>query len=260
MHAVNPKVFVIGESMPRSLELESMLRHLGAPEWTTDAKSPSERIVEVAGRLCYKSFAPGLNPNVSRVREGNHQYIGNILKQHHGSVLEHASSTVAMLDVSRILTHEIVRHRAGCAYSQESMRYVRMEDIGMYEPGIIKSGGEDIQSKFRSAAVRMEEAYKDLVESFQLDAATDFAYKKEVTSALRRIAPGGHSTNIIVTANHRAWRHMIEMRTAEGAEEEIRVVFHNLAHQFKRLYPAMYQDMQSKWDELAPVTFDNNKV
>jgi thymidylate synthase (FAD) len=86
------------------------------------------------GRLCYKSFGTEMNANITRVREGNEGYIGNILKTQHGSVLEHASATIGFIDVSPVVTHELVRHRAGTAFSQVSMRFVRLQEIGFYMP------------------------------------------------------------------------------------------------------------------------------
>ena len=71
---------------------------------------------EVAGRTCYMSFGKG--------RKSNEEYLENILSSKHGSVLEHAVWNLLITGVSRALTHELVRHRAGFGYSQLSQRYV----------------------------------------------------------------------------------------------------------------------------------------
>ena len=76
-----------------------------------------ERLAEFAGRLCYMSQR---NPAGRNTRD----YLENIKRQGHGSVLEHANYSVLIEGVSRSLTHELVRHRAGWAYSQLSQRYV----------------------------------------------------------------------------------------------------------------------------------------
>jgi thymidylate synthase (FAD) len=130
-----------------------------------------------------------------------------------------------------------------------------MEDIGMYIPDCIK--GSVAQDRFEDVVDHVESAYRDLANNLITD-DMPFHKKKEITSALRRIAPGGHSTNIIMTANHRAWRHMIELRTAEGAEEEIRKVFLLVAHHFQVLYPAFYQDMDM--DSNGVIVFANGKI
>ena len=263
MHVVKPQSFIIAETGVVD-GMREYLDALGAHEWhcPTDVKSDAELLVEVAGRSCYKSFGVDLNRNLTRVRSDHRDYIHNILKTHHGSVLEHATTTVGFVGVSRIFTHELVRHRAGCAYSQESMRFVRLEDIGMYVPDCI-ANDPIAKDLFEDQVKSAEKAYSDLTAKLIRD-DMPFSKKKELTSAIRRIAPSGHSTNIVVTANHRAWRHLFELRTAPGVEEEIGVVMSDLARDFAIRYPANFQDIhfqnpitEQAWDT---VTFDNSKI
>src|ERR671931_1177762 len=82
-----------------------------------DAANPGELLVEFAGRACYRSWEPGLNPNVSKVRTDQREYFENLLRSAHGSVLEHANYTLVFRNASRVFTHELVRHRAGSAFS-----------------------------------------------------------------------------------------------------------------------------------------------
>jgi len=89
-----------------------------------------ERLAEFAGRLCYMSQR---NPAQRSTRE----YLVNILKQGHGSVLEHANYSLLIEGVSRSLTHELVRHRAGFAYSQLSQRYVDESEASFVVPPAI---------------------------------------------------------------------------------------------------------------------------
>lgn len=262
MHEVKPRAIIFG-SMALDDGTEEFLRAIGASGWHIGAgvESDNEYLVEIAGRTCYKSFGTELNKNLTQVRKDHHEYIGNILKTHHGSVLEHASTSVGFVNVSRIFTHELVRHRAGCAYSQESMRFVRLEDVGMYIPSCIKEDPNALDI-FQTAVRAAEEAYASLVRQMITD-DMPFAKKKEITSAIRRIAPSGHATNIIVTANHRAWRHLFELRTARGVEEEIAVVFSELALKFRERYPAFYQDMSvNPFDDQIwnTITFQNSKI
>lgn len=260
MHVVEPKAYILSETHMQSYGLTQFLDEVGASKWAIpEASSDGELLVEIAGRTCYKSFGTELNKNLTRVRDDHHEYIGNILKTKHGSVLEHATTTVGLVNVSRILTHELVRHRAGCAYSQESMRFVRLEDVGMYIPQCIAED-EYAKEMFSKAVLAAEDAYASLTSHLITD-DMPFNKKKEITSAIRRIAPSGHATNIVITANHRAWRHLLELRTASGAEEEIRLVFHDIACQFSQKYPAFYQDMQfDEGDWHLPVTFKNEKI
>ena len=98
-------------------------------EWLGES-TDGERLAEFAGRLCYMSQK---NPAKRNTRD----YLENIKKQGHGSVLEHASYSVLLEGVSRSLTHELVRHRAGFAYSQLSQRYVDESDAHFVVPPAI---------------------------------------------------------------------------------------------------------------------------
>src|SRR3990172_4075932 len=134
MRSVEPKVFLVGETQTVEDGLREYLVHIGVPDWGTDAPTDSEELIEVMGRLCYRSFEPGMNPNVTKVREGSEAYLGNILQVKHGSVLEHPTLQFIFADVSRVFTHELVRHRVGVAISQESLRFVRLTDIPFWFP------------------------------------------------------------------------------------------------------------------------------
>ena len=163
---------------------------------------------------------------MTRVRTDQREYFANILRSAHGSVLEHANYSFVLRNVSRVFTHELVRHRAGSAFSQESLRYVRLTDIGFRVPPAL----EPVRERVLSIVEQLEEFQRDAAEELGIDdEGVPFHVKKEVTSALRRLAPTGLSTDIIWTANPRTLRHVIEMRTAPGAEEEMRMVFDEIA-------------------------------
>src|SRR5262245_38075774 len=106
---IEPQVFLVGETSVAREGFEAYLRHAGAPDWrSVEASSDSEELVEFMGRICYRSWRPGMNPNVTKVREGNRSYLGNILKSKHGSVIEHATTNWVLANVSRVFTHELV--------------------------------------------------------------------------------------------------------------------------------------------------------
>src|SRR6202007_3098409 len=143
-----------------------------------------------------------------------------------GSVLEHANYSFALRDVSRTATHEIVRHRAGAAYSQESLRYGRLVDLGFRFPPSL----EPLRQQCIEIVERLEEFQIEAAKALKLDdEGVPFHVKKEVTSALRRLAPMGVSTDLIMTMNIRTLPHVLEMRTAPGAEEEMRLIFDRVA-------------------------------
>ena len=259
MRVTEPKVYLIGETKVLDEGLNEYLNDVGAPEWTTDAPSDSEKLIEVYGRLCYKSWKPGLNKNVTRVRQGNEKYIGHIVEVGHGSVTECATTNWIFKDVSRVLTHELVRHRTGTHISQESLRYVRLDDIGVTLPPEILEE-EYLRRTFLKAIESSESSIKVLEELLNMD-DLPFSEKKKLTSTLRRLAPCGLSTTIGWSANMRTLRHVIEMRTHRSAEWEIRVVFDEVAKIAKERYPNMFADYKrEEVDDIGEWTTENNKI
>ena len=252
MRETRPEVFLIARP---SLDLDGMrgyLASVGGEAWLDrrmdeagGAPNAAQQIVEFAGRACYRSWEPGLNPNVTRVRLDQGEYFANILASQHGSVLEHASFTFALRNVSRVFTHELVRHRAGSAFSQESLRYVRLTDVGFRVPPAL----EPVRQQVVDLVERLEELQVSAAGELGVDEdGVPFDVKKEVTSALRRLAPLGLSTDIVWTANVRTLRHVIEMRTAPGAEEELRLVFDTVAALMLAEAPLLFQDFTRQAD------------
>jgi thymidylate synthase (FAD) len=246
MHETTPQVFLIARP---SIDVEGMrgyLADVGGESWldrrldeSGGALNSGELLVEFGGRACYRSWEPGLNPNVSKVRTDQTEYFANILRSAHGSVLEHANYSFALRNCSRVLTHELVRHRAGSAFSQESLRYVRLSDIGFR----VAPALEPVRERVLAIVEQLEEFQVSAAKELGIDdEGVPFHIKKEVTSALRRLAPTGLSTDIIWTANVRTLRHVVEMRTAPGAEEELRYVFDLVAQVMQREAPGLFQD------------------
>jgi len=241
MARIEPKVIKLAESRLEPNGVEQLAKDYGATEWLSKAKklqpNESEFLIELAGRVCYKSFGVGLNPNVTKIRDNPRDYLTNVLEKGDGSILEHATVTFAFLNVSRIFTHELVRHRAGTAMSQESLRYVRPPEVNVWVPPDVES----ISAKFLETVTDIQRHYRSLEAGFDWDKMT-FEQKKRVTSALRRVLPDGIATNIIWTANHRTIRWVVEMRTDPSAEVEIRKVFGQVAEICLKDYPLLYSD------------------
>lgn len=257
-HVDEPQVYLVAQTMLHSDGLQTYLRSIGldvseeSADWYPDPRvSDAENLLEAAGRLCYRSWIPwdpekpeASNPNVTKVREGNNKYLANIIKSMHGAVLEHACVTFVFKNISRVFSHELTRHRSGMAYSQESLRYVRLDgDIRFWMPELAKTYSgvpELIEETVDYLAVQQ----KKLHDLCGIANIKNFTLKKMLTSMFRRVAPIGLSTSIMVTGNLRAWRHIINLRTSEAAEEEIRLVIGKVARQLKELYPNVFFDMQ----------------
>ena len=246
MHDTAPTVHLIARPSLNVDGMRAYLADVGGESWLDrrleeagDAPNAGELLVEFGGRACYRSWEPGLNPNVTRVRTDQREYFENILRSAHGSVLEHSNYSFALRNVSRVFTHELVRHRAGSAFSQESLRYVRLTDIGFRVPPVL----EPVRDQVLSIVEQLEDFQVTAAQTLGVDEeGIPFHVKKEVTSALRRLAPIGLSTDIVWTANVRTLRHVIEMRTAEGAEEELRLVFDLVARVMQEEAPGLFQD------------------
>jgi thymidylate synthase (FAD) len=241
MRETRPQVFLIARPALDADGLRGYLEAVGGAAWLDrrTGHGAAETLVEFAGRACYRSWEPGLNPNVTRVREDQREYLDNVLAGGHGSVLEHISYTFAFRDVSRVFTHELVRHRAGSAFSQESLRYVRLSEIGFRIPPAL----EALRPQVVAIVEQLEELQAGAAAALGLDDdGVPFAVKKEATSALRRLAPIGLSTDIVWTANVRTLRHVIALRTAPAAEEELRLVFDAVARLAVAEAPALFQD------------------
>jgi thymidylate synthase (FAD) len=191
-----------------------------------------EMLVSLAAKRCYNSFKPGANPNVTKVRESLADHLGNVLKQGHGSVFEHAMFNFGIENLTRVATAELNRHRAGVAISEQSLRYVRFTEIPFWVPPSLRENPNDTEEEAKKKKATLdecskllaktEETYTELVKLWGLDEPDkDFKYKKTVTSMLRRILPMGICTGGMWSFNIRAIRHVITMRSSPHAEEEI---------------------------------------
>jgi thymidylate synthase (FAD) len=239
-------------------------------------------LIAIAGKRCYKSFEPGLNPNVTKIRKDWGDYLDNILKSGHGSVLEHSVFSYAIENISRVFTGEMNRHRAGWAISEGSMRFIRFsEAVPYWEPDSIKGpdvlhGANDhalrtadlialydtlkaertillptVDHKMHATRVLFERAFDgqrdmykllELIWEEELAPESKFAKKKQLTSLFRRIIGMGCATGGVWTGNVRALRHVITMRAAPEAEEEILHVFSRIAKEIVEQEPYLFGD------------------
>lgn len=247
-----PSVYLVGRQAVDEAELSRFLSANDVSHWTTDTDIPAEKLTEAAGRLCYLSFAkprPG----------GNKAYTEHILAVGHGSVTEHAVFSFIIEGVSRSLTHELVRHRAGFGFSQLSQRYVDESDTAFVVPPALqkaveaglflreytnndKTVGEvmnDGKERFGGGFVGLIECGLHWLQSVEKSLAmyvglsdglaSQFSHISDATArrklareAARSVLPNCTETKIFVTGNARALRHFLEMRGSVHADAEIR--------------------------------------
>lgn len=232
-----PTVYLVGSQMIDPEGISQFLDDHGAV-WETDTKVGAESLCEVAGRVCYMSFGKG--------RKTNAEYLGNIIGVGHGSVLEHAVWNFVITGVSRSLTHELIRHRAGFGYSQLSQRYVDESEADYVEPPVIAEDPE-LHALWLDAVSKAQSAYRQLVEGLSarfagVEQAT--LRRKMARQAARSVLPNACETKIFVTANARALRHFIELRGDEHADAEIRLLAIKILRLMQAQAPNIFGDYE----------------
>ncbi len=237
-----PEIYVVGR---QRLDDDEVRRFLAdhATSWQTDSEIGSELVVELAGRICYMSFGD------RQFRKTNADYVGNLINQGHGSVLEHAVWDLLITGVSRSLTHELVRHRAGTAFSQLSQRYVDESDADFVEPAVI-AADEGLHATWLRAVESAHQAYLELVESLaqRVEAAHPelprTQRRKMAKEAARSVLPNATETKVLFSANARALRWIMTLRGSDGAEPEIRKLAVKLARVMRREAPNLFGDVE----------------
>ena len=241
---VAPKVYFVGHTEINYAEIKRYLTESNNTDFLESMElaasqgiSNAEILCSLFAKMCYKSLSLGQNKNVTRIRDIEDNLLG-CFKTGHGSIFEHISFNFIAADCSRIFTHELVRHRPGMAYSQNSGRYIRLDEIDLvYDPIL-----EPVKQEITEILEYLETKYKQLEDKLDLNNIASFDRKKKLTSALRRIAPNGQPNEIAFTANLRSLRHLIMVRTSRHAEWEIRVIFEQVYKIMKEKYPLMFAD------------------
>jgi thymidylate synthase (FAD) len=260
---VTPQTYLVGYT---SINLDGLVSYLTDTnqkeflEEITQAKSEGlsdgEILCSFYAKLCYASLCLGKNKNISKIRAIRDNILGTV-ESGHGSVFEHAQLNFLVRDASRIYTHEQVRHRVGAAYSQTSGRYVRNDVLNVVIDPILEPAYDLVEE----ARVYLEDWYKRLEDRLKISEEKSFARKKKLTSAMRRMLPNGQANELGFSLNLRSLRHLIELRTSEHAEWEIRLIYNQVYDLVKEKYPAILFDAQLKMVEgLNEITFKNKKI
>jgi len=185
----------------------------------------SSQLCKTAGQTCYMSFGPRRTTN-----ENAAAYIERLTSAGHGSVLEHSTFNFLLYGISRSVTHELVRHRAGTAFSQISQRYVSGAVLRFVERPEYQID-EELHRLFEERADRAAAEYEAMAEllldrqeggASMLTADFKTDARKKVQQTARSLLPNETEAPMVFTGNVRALRHIIEMRADAHAESEIR--------------------------------------
>ncbi len=235
-----PRVYLVGRQSVDEKMMKAFLDDEGLM-FETDTRVPAEVLAESAGRTCYMSFGKG--------RKTNAEYLDRIISSHHGSVLEHAVWNFLVTGISRSLTHELIRHRAGWAYSQLSQRYVDESDARYVIPPLYRDVPE-LAKKWGDAIAAAHEAYLALVQATEPMVAEQYPElpaterRKLIRQSARSVLPNACETKIFISANARALRHFFEIRGSLHADAEIRELAVAMARLMKEESPHLFADVK----------------
>ncbi|MCJ7730379.1 MAG: FAD-dependent thymidylate synthase [Sedimentisphaerales bacterium] len=185
----------------------------------------AEKLIEEAGRTCYLSFEK-IGADSAR------DFIQKLIKMGHDSPLEHACATFRIENCSRAMTHQLVRHRL-MSVSQQSQRYVDEENFSFVVPPTVP---KEFQKEFSDDMEAIRQMYIKW---------RDKGLKKEDA---RFVLPNACTSEIVVTANFREWRHIIKLRTSAAAQWEIRLVSTKILEILKEQAPACFSDIEAGRD------------
>lgn len=225
-------------------------------QWEADGSEDASQLSEFSGRSCYESWS---KPNPATA--DNRSYLAHIIEQKHFSVLEHGSVTFRITEVSRSLTHELIRHRH-MSPSQLSQRFARLEMstqlvvpplyrfLWQTDPTMPVSETQGIVEQVWTDAIA---AYDKLVNIWEgvlrTQGVTGTALKKESREAARCVLPNMTPTAVVLTGNHRTWREFLEKRGSLHADAEIRELAVELYSWLAGVEPNLYQDFYPTQDD-----------
>lgn len=190
------------------------------------ASTPNpELTIAHAASTCYDSKPKELEPARKMIKA--------IIKSGHESCVEHASATFVLDGISRVVTHELVRHRIGFSYSQRSQRYVNEYQPSYVIPEEI-AGSPKALEIFQEAMNTAWAAYSKL----QI-----VGMRNEIA---RYVLPNACITKITVTANFRAWRNFLKLRCSKRAQPEIRELAYKLLDELCKIAPSCFEDLKDE--------------
>ena len=181
-----------------------------------------ETTIATAASICYDSKTKEI--------DAARKMIKAIIKSGHESCIEHATAGFIIDGISRVVTHELVRHRIGFSYSQRSQRYVDEQEPSYVIPPEIKEN-EEALTIYKSAMDNAWTAYRSL---------QNLGLKNQIS---RYVLPNACTTKIAVTADFRAWRNFLKLRLSARAQPEIREMANRLLEELIKIAPSCFEDL-----------------
>ena len=221
-------------------------------------------VIYTACRTCYSEEAP--ESIFKRAVDGDfdpakmQKLISSVIELGHGSTIEHVVFTFAITGVSRTLSHQLVRHRAGVAFDQQSQRYVKFKGAATMLPHSIAEGDPALRERYESQVDDALGLYGDLVGAGLPGEDARFVF------------PNATRTNLVMTTNLRALIHMSGLRLCTMAQWEIRRLFQLIRHEIFAVSPFLgsflapkcvplgYCDEFANRDEHCPIRPHKDRV
>lgn len=198
-------------------------------ELLSSTPNPESNIARCA-RICYDSTPKDL--------EAERKFIRGLVKSGHTSTIEHASASFLIKDVSRALTHELVRHRL-FSFSQRSQRYVNESKPNFVVPDVLLDDNranpkmENAKDFYYTVMDFAWKAYRQLINEYGL--------KPEDA---RFVLPNACCTTISVSGNFREWRNFLILRLSPRAQWEIRKLANIILDKLIELAPSVFEDLK----------------
>lgn len=162
--------------------------------------------------------------------------LAHIVGSGHGSVVEHLNFTFSIEGISRVCSHQLVRHRMG-SYSQQSQRYVRFEDVEMVTPPTVQAAIDNVPAEDNYVEETLDYYYESL------GALTEVLRNAGVPEEdIRYYYPNGSLTNITVTMNARSLLNFFTWRCCGQAQWEIRELANRMLDICKKVAPTIFKD------------------
>ncbi|MCU0482741.1 MAG: FAD-dependent thymidylate synthase [Chloroflexi bacterium] len=221
-------------------------------------------LVYTACRTCYSELDPAeifrraVSGEVDVTKQ--RRLITGVIESGHGSTIEHIVFTFGISGVSRTLSHQLVRHRAGVAFDQQSQRYVQFRGAATMTPATIAEAGPDLRDRFEEQVAGSLATYADLLAAGIPGEDARFVF------------PNATRTNLVMTANLRALIHMSGLRLCTMAQWEIRRLFQLIRHEIFAVSPFLggflapkcvplgYCDEMANRDEHCPIRPHKDRV
>lgn len=183
-----------------------------------------EQIIETAARTCYQS-------NDMSIPEKTSEFIQKLISMGHETPLEHAYASFMITGCSRTMTHQLVRHRL-MAVSQKSQRYVREDNFEYVIPPSVKPVDTE---EFKADMAKIQTMYDKWIKK---------GLKKEDA---RFVLPNACTTEIMISANFREFRHIAKIRCTRHAQWEIREVCLQILDQLNKIAPGAFSDLAKQF-------------